>query len=352
MSLDKNIDYIIVGQGLAGSAIALQLLKLGKKILVIDEPRKNRASLVAAGLFNPITGKKMTKTWMADTIFPYLHKFYPDAERMTGRSFFYPKPLYRPFVSVEEQNEWMGRSSDELYREYVRKVMLKKTVSGVNDPFGGILLQQCGYVDTGSLIDGVRELIRREGVFLAEHFEEARLRILRDAIGYGEWTAGKIIFCQGVLSGNLFGWLPVKPLKGETLTIEAVFNDEYIVNRGVYIVPTSEANRYKVGATYDYNYSSEGITEKGREELEGRCGEILVDTFEVVTQDWGLRPTVPDRRPLLGRHPEYLNVALFNGLGTKGVSLAPYFSGNLIGSLENHEALNNAADLNRYKSVY
>src|SRR5689334_5756148 len=106
MSLSKNIDYIIVGQGLAGSSVAVQLIKAGRKILVIDEPSRNRASLIAAGLFNPVTGKKMTKTWMADTIFPYLHKFYPDVEQMTGGSFFHSKPLYRPFVSIEEQNEW------------------------------------------------------------------------------------------------------------------------------------------------------------------------------------------------------------------------------------------------------
>src|SRR5690242_14830905 len=103
MGATVKVDYIVVGQGLAGSAVALQLLKLGKKILVIDNPDKNISSTVAAGLFNPVTGKRMVKTWLADTLFPYLHEFYRSAEKLTGQSFFHPKLLYRPFSSIEEQ---------------------------------------------------------------------------------------------------------------------------------------------------------------------------------------------------------------------------------------------------------
>src|SRR6478609_6743743 len=110
MSSQVKVDYLIIGQGLAGSCLALQLLKRGKCVFVFDEPEKNRASLIAAGLFNPVTGKLMTKTWKADKLFDYLHSFYPEAEEFLKSKFYYPFPLYRPFISIEEQNEWMGKS--------------------------------------------------------------------------------------------------------------------------------------------------------------------------------------------------------------------------------------------------
>jgi len=112
-------DFIIVGQGLAGSAVALQLMERNYQILVIDNPSANHSSRIAAGLFNPITGRKMVKTWMADTIFPYLHEFYALAESKSQEKFFYPCPIYRPFVSVEEQNDWMAKSAEPGYTTFI-----------------------------------------------------------------------------------------------------------------------------------------------------------------------------------------------------------------------------------------
>jgi len=121
MSSYRKIDYLIVGQGLAGTCLALQLIKRKKSVLVFDEPEKNRASSVAAGLFNPVTGKMMTKTWKADKLFPYLHSFYSEAEELLKSKFYYPFPLYRPFISAEEQNEWMGKSTEAGMMEYIDK---------------------------------------------------------------------------------------------------------------------------------------------------------------------------------------------------------------------------------------
>src|SRR5690606_2397630 len=110
-----EVDYIIVGQGLAGSAVAIQLLKHHKRIVVFDDPTANVSSRIAAGLFNPVTGKKMARTWLADELFPYLATYYREVEALTGSRFFYPMPIYRPFISVEEQNEWMARSVDSAF---------------------------------------------------------------------------------------------------------------------------------------------------------------------------------------------------------------------------------------------
>jgi glycine/D-amino acid oxidase-like deaminating enzyme len=351
MASPHQVDYIIVGQGLAGSAVAVHLLRAGKKIVVFDRIESNKATLVAAGLFNPVTGKKMTKTWLADTIFPYLNRFYSDVETQTRSTFFHPMPLYRPFISVEEQNDWMARSADEAYKDYVADVFTKPTLPGVNDPFGGLLLKHSGYVDTHSFVQAVREWIKRDGFFQEGDLESDELEVNERGVNYRGWSAQYIIFCTGIRKEKYFGWLPVAPLKGETITVQTSFQAPYIVNRGVYVVPNG-VSRFKIGATYDFHDHLNEITARGRGELVEKYQDIVTDPFTVIGQEWGMRPTVPDRRPIVGRHPEYERAAVLNGLGTKGVSLAPYFASILIRSLENGDAINNGADVNRYKSVY
>jgi glycine/D-amino acid oxidase-like deaminating enzyme len=107
-----------------------------------------------------------------------------------------------------------------------------------------------------------------------------------------------------------------------------------------------------VGATYDFNDRIGGATEKGRRELELKTAELFPGPFEVTDHQWGFRPTTPDRRPILGRHPVHKNIFIFNGLGTKGISLAPYFSEVLVHWLENRGDLHKEVDIERFKSLY
>jgi len=348
----QTVDYILVGQGLAGSAMAVQLLNRGRKILVIDQPIHNSSSRVAAGLFNPITGKKMVKTWMADTLFPYLHEFYRQEEIKSGEKFFFPMPLYRPFLSVEEQNEWMARSAEPLYADYIEAVYTSSSFAHVRDPFGGLLLKQCGYLSTTPYIEAVRKRIEQEGTMLYEQLEEEHLHVERDGVIYKGIRAPRIIFCQGTRTSKWFNWVPIRPLKGETILVEANLQENIIVNRGVYIVPGLHAGEWRVGATYNFHDHDPGITTEAKTELEEKLAELIDTPYKWKSQEWGLRPTTPDRRPILGSHPEFPSVIIFNGLGTKGVSLTPYFSEVLVRWMENDISLNKLVDIDRYKSVY
>src|SRR5690606_38697045 len=108
--------------GLAGSAVAMRALAKNYRVMVIDAPEKNHSSGVAAGIFNPLTGRRIAKTWMADALFPCLHQYYRDVEQLTGRDFFFPMPVYRAFAGIGEQNEWMGKSSEPTYRAFVSSI--------------------------------------------------------------------------------------------------------------------------------------------------------------------------------------------------------------------------------------
>jgi glycine oxidase len=316
--------------------------------VVIDRKHENTATHVAAGLFNPITGRNMAKTWMADILFPYLHEFYKASEQLTANTFFHPMPLYRPFVSIEEQNEWMGKSANSSLSSFVETVHVSPIEAHqVQNNFGGVMIKQCGYVNTVKFSEAVRKYIQQANILLDEDFKEDELIIKNDAVQYLQYTAEKIIFCQGELSrlGKLFSWLPIRPLKGETLTISTSAPVSKIYNRGVYVVPEI----WKVGATYQFNDTVPAVTEEGLKELVTKLDELVCFPYSLVGQSWGMRPTTPDRKPILGPHPEHQSVVIFNGLGTKGVSLAPYFSKVLATWLEKRTPLNKEVDIHRYK---
>jgi glycine oxidase len=349
-SIRSEFDYIVIGLGLAGASVALRLHRLGKRILVIDSSAHNTSSRIAAGIFNPVTGRKMTKTWLADRLFPALRTFYREAEELTNCSFLHLLPIYRPFLSVEEQNEWMGKSSDPTFARFIREVLKGPSMDGVNDPVGGLLLDQCGFLDTNAYVEAVRSLMIREQAYEESLIEELSITTGDEAVRYGKYEADTCIFCTGVRATSWFRWLPVRPLKGETLQVVTNLPSQWIVNRGAYMVP--QGNGWRAGATYHQADHDPGITEESLVELKAAVEELIHLPFTVTGQQWGFRPTTPDRRPLLGRHPEHHRMWTFNGLGTKGVSLAPYFSGELISAIENGIPLNKDVDIERYKSLY
>ncbi len=331
--------------------MALQLCKRGYKILVLDDPSKNTSSIIAAGLFNPMTGKKMVKTWLADEIFPGLHRYYAEAERHTKRKFFHPMPLYRPFGTVEEQNEWMSRSADKTYQNYILRISASSCFKGkVNDPLGGITLKQTGYLNTTKYLEAVRDYLVTLGAFQAQIFVDDRLDIQENYVRYDKIIAQKIIFCQGVqnVSNRWFNNLPIKSLKGEALTVQSDWEKDVILNRGVYMVPGTRPHEWRVGATYNLKDTAPGITPSARNELTEKLDDLIHVPYTITGQQWGFRPTTPDRKPILGAHPKYSSLIIFNGLGTKGVSLAPYFSEVLVRSMENKGTINKEADVTRY----
>ena len=343
-----EVDYIIVGQGLAGSAVALQLLKRDKSILVIDRITPNTPSRVAVGLFNPITGRHSIKTWFADQLFPYFHKFYKEAEVLTNhRCFYYPAPLYKPFASIEEQNEWMSKSPDPGYSGYVESINTRPAFSFVKDQFGGMILNQCGYLDTIAYLGAVRGLIRARGTLLEETFEERLLIPGHEEIHYRNYTSAHIIFCQGLDAGEWFKWVPVLPLKGETIRVQSDHSQNIIVNRGVYVVPANQKGTWRVGATYSLRIAPTVLQNK-RVQNNLQIERTVSFSYELLVR-WGNRPTTHDV-VRYRQSPCYHRMHIFNA-GPEGLSLAPYFSDILVKSLK-MAIVKQDVSLERYKSLY
>ncbi|MFZ5971602.1 MAG: NAD(P)/FAD-dependent oxidoreductase [Bacteroidota bacterium] len=352
--LGMKVDYIIVGGGLAGSCLAVRLWQQQKTVALFDTPSENRATAVAAGLFNPITSQVMKRTWRANELFASLHTFYAEAEKILRARFYHPTPLYRPFVSVGEQNEWMAQSAEPGMQPFIKEIYTtSKYGHQVADPFGGLLLNHCGYVDTLALMKAVRQQAIATGSYFPDAFRQANLTINETDIVYQNLQASAIIFCEGMAAKNnpWFHWLPLHPLKGETLNIGLPETPELIYNRGVYVVPDPLKGGFKVGATYQ-RQGEQGVTDAGKTTLVEKLNELISMPYQVQGYDWGIRPTVPDRRPILGPHPHHKDVWVFNGLGTKGVSLAPHFSGVLANQLTGLGQIEKDVNISRFYALY
>ncbi|WP_071885433.1 NAD(P)/FAD-dependent oxidoreductase [Rufibacter tibetensis] len=348
-------DYLVVGHGLAGAILTCFLEKAGKTVLVIDAPKENSASRVAAGLINPVAGKRFAKSWQVDSFLPAATSFYQEMEARYHAEFFYRKPILKLFSTPEEQNNWMGKSTDAAWEGYIETTHLQLPTSEyVHQELGGLLIQQGGYVALRPFLDLREEDLKSRGAFRSEAFDFSQLQLVPEGVKYGGVQARKIIFCEGAQGAQnpFFSWLPFSLNKGEILDINVPdFEATYIYNKAVYVVPLGQY-QYRVGATYNWRNLEEALTIEAREELETKVQDILKKPFEVTKQYVGVRPAVRDRKPLMGLHPQNPQVGIFNGMGSKGVLMAPLLAQQFIAHIEQETALWPEVNIVRYLSLY
>jgi glycine oxidase len=349
-----KVDVLLIGQGLAGTLLSHALLQQGLSVLVVDQPRLTAASRIAAGLYNPITGRQMVKTWWADTLFPLIPTVYGQLQELIGQTILHPIPIYRPFVSIAEKNDWHGRWSDPAYAPYIEKIEEKPAYGPwLINPYGGLLLRQTGWVDLPVLLDGWRRYLESRGAFLAEEFKEDELEILPEGLRYRGIEAGRLVYCNGTaqLQSRYWHWLPLRPVKGDVLLLQAQAHFSVIPNRGVFMVPLG-GGRFRAGSTYNQQDIALEPDPKGRAEIEEKLSALVSMPYAVLEQQVGIRPATKDRRPVLGPHPEQEKLYVFNGLGTKGVSLAPYCAQLLALHLKNGAELATEISIKRFYSLY
>jgi len=348
-------DFIVVGHGLAGAILAYTLRRHGQNVLVIDEPKENSASNVAAGLVNPVAGRSFAKTWLADAFIPALDDFYSALEAHFGQQLYFHKPIYKIFSTIEEQNTWMAKSAGDGWNEFILGTYTQSiNQPAVQDPFGGVLIGRGGYLQVAQMLRLLTEELLAQGLLLPERFEMAQLQLTGQGVLYKNIEAKQLVFCEGyqVVNNPYFSWLPVQPTKGEVLELQVHnFNPECIYNKAVYVVPVG-AGRFKVGATYNWRKPDEQLTQEGKQELTERFSQITSQAFKLVNHLAGIRPAVRDRHPLAGWHPAHAQLSVFNGMGSKGVLMAPYLAQHFTDALINGTEVMPEVNISRYFSLY
>ncbi|EAZ79094.1 NAD(P)/FAD-dependent oxidoreductase [Algoriphagus machipongonensis] len=343
-----EIDFLLIGQGIAGTALAFRLMKAGKKVCIIDQPKGNQSSRVAAGLFNPVTGRKMVKTWNADLLFPEIEPFYNLLEAETGRKFIHKQNIYRPFLTIEEQNEWMGHSAEAGFQEYLEKIYTESQGENLNDIYGGVMLKNSGWLAINQMLEGMQDYFGEK--LIQEYFDEKELSREDGFWKYKDIKTKAIIFCNGLgaMNSSFFNFLPFAPVKGEILEVRQAFCPDYIVNRGVFRIHLGDGV-HRVGSTYTKHDLEEGPTESAKEEILGRLKDLIsLPVDEIISHKTGIRPATRDRKPFLGKHPEAESVYIFDGFGAKGVSLVPYFSKLMCSFLLEKTSISKEVDIARY----
>lgn len=348
-------DFLLVGQGIAGSVLAWTLDQLGCKVIIANAPHLPAAANVAAGIVNPLTGRKLVRTWRADDLFPFLHQFYANIEQRLGVQFFHPRSIYRPFRSIDEKNSYLAITRDPEIGKYVNKLVDDELYSPcIHNPYGGLEVTQGGWVDLPELLKIIKGYFLKKGQYAEYQVDANELIISNNSVKIEDLTVSKVIFCDGTQSREnpLFAWLPHNPVKGQVLTaLVERYPIRNIVNQGVFVLPVREG-LIKIGATYTWHDLDWQTTEDGREFLEKKVRELLKVPYQIVDQRAGIRPATKDRRPFLGLHPEFPSIGIFGGLGTKGVSLAPYLAEQYARFLLNNEELDPETNIKRCLSLY
>jgi glycine/D-amino acid oxidase-like deaminating enzyme len=344
----NRVDVLIVGQGICGTFLCRELDRVGLTYIVVDEEQTNSASRAAAGLINPVTGRRFVKTWMMDDLLPYLREVYDEALlRPVGVVDFFPTAQMRlAFVKrFEEAAEYLEMPSRE---EEHRWDGLFRYALGYG------MIGSCFLVDVQRLLSQARELLMMRGVLRGEHFVAAELIVGESGVRYRDVEARWVIFCDGVAAAGAgyFSRLPFAPNKGEALIIEApeLQEAQYIFKMGISIVPWV-AGLYWVGSSYEWSFNDPGPTAAFRERTEAILKDWLRIPFRTVDHIASVRPATLERRPFVGLHPVYPAVGILNGMGTKGCSLAPFFSRQLAGLLSKGEAVMPEADVRRFRRV-
>ncbi len=353
-----KVDYFIVGGGLAGTLLAWTLARRTCKVLVFDAEKKHSCSRLAAGIINPVTGKRLVKSWRFDDLYQLARETYLEMEAELNLRLFYPQRIFRAFRQMEWSNQWAFRLGDPKYASLMVPLDRLPPEPGLFRPalaYGCI--KEAARLDIPNLLAAVRKAFAErqlfEGsAFLREVFKPEGLQLCSEGVRYGEHRASALIFCEGwkLKDNPWFGYLPLNPAKGHVLHLH--FDNElcekrYMYKDELYFVALDERTTW-CGSDYLWDFEDEKPEPRHLHVLEKRAKQILRKPVQLAGGFAAVRPTVRDRRPLLGRHPDFPQLFVFNGLGTKGSSLAPWCAMQMTALLLDGKALDPEIDIQRF----
>ena len=356
----KVLDYIIVGLGIAGIQVSFELLKRGKLVHHFHYSLPGESTRVAAGLINQITGRRFVKSWMIEEVMPFAEQRYLELEGVLGGSYLNRLHIARGMKTASEENTWLSKSSDPYLSQFydsekddVQKSLLKNRGAFAQKLVLPELMGELSQCFRISLIelqqDYIKHLEQKELITKSE-FDYSALELKENQVNYKGIQAKNIIFVEGwkVLQNPFFQIPAFSPAKGELFIIRAPkLKLEAAYKKEMFITPLGN-DLYWCGATYEWNNLEAATSQKMTDRLQEFLDSTLKVDYEIIHHHFGLRPSSKDRRPILGTHPEFSQISIFNGMGTKGSSLSPFYSQVLVDHLELKKDIPPEVNVNRY----
>jgi len=346
------VDYLIIGQGISGTWLSYYLQKANKSFILIDNKQPNSASRVAAGIINPVTGRRIVKTWMIDELLSFLIPAYEElgnelnikAIEKKSSIDFHPTPQMKIAFDerVKENADLLFHPKDQGQYQNI-----------FNYDFGFGEVDPCYVVNLKEILPAWRKKLLSNNQLLEEDFEITELKQANAGVNYKNIKVEKIIFCDGIQSSQnpFFKNLPFALNKGEALLIESPgIPSTHIFKKGM-MFTSIQKDLFWLGSNYLWEFPDDQPTKQFRKQTELLLKTWLKVPFKIVDHIASVRPANIERRPFVGLHPIYKNIGLLNGMGTKGCSLAPFFAKQLTNHLINGHQILPEADISRFSKI-
>jgi len=328
----REDDFLILGQGLSGTCLALLLHLKGHSVQILAHSSQEGASEKAVGLVNPVTGRRMAQTWNFDEIFPFSFNFY---QRIFGilnqgkdGSYLEEKPIFKALHSVEEMNFLTGKSSNQGYDDLldIRKtedfpvpVVFENTVAWCR-------ISKGGRMNTLPFLKDTHSYFVQNELYTEDLFDKSELKRTENHWQYKNIRARTVISCLGM--GCPWKADDMWPVKGQVYELTGLpdFGDA-ILKTEKFLVP-GENGIILAGSTYEREFSHNEPDEAGFLDITHDIKPELHEKMTVHSSWTGIRPTTKDRRPIIEKLEDGLYA--LNGLGAKGVTLAPWSADQLM----------------------
>ena len=317
-----------MGNGLAGTLLSYLIRTDNIPHIVISDSKIPSASAVSAGMINPLVFKRITLSWQADKLIPFAYKFYKTFEDEFNCKIYTPRKIAKVISSEEEYNWWLQRINTQNLKPYIDDFIDGKALQGVNNVYKFAIINNAAHVNINKIIPSYFSYANNEDLLIKEEFEYSHINFTSNGVSYKNITAKKIVFCEGahIVNNPYFNFIPFYLTRGDLIKVNIPeLSTEYIVNKNKFILPID--NSYLFGSTYIPSIKPiANFVNDHYNTLKQSLSELLNVPYEITEHTYGVRPTIKDRRPVLGHHPMHKQLYVFNGLGTKGAMLAPYFA--------------------------
>lgn len=344
----KNVDYIIVGDGYAALFFAHQLIRNEKSFVLFSEGRKS-ASQVSAGIINPVVLKKFTTFWKAQEQIDFLKKTLSEIEAYTGKNYLIKENIRRIFHDEKEKELWLKKSDNEELKPFLSKDF--QNIDGVANPHQSGRVEQSARLDVTGFFNNMIGFLDRKQFLIKEKFDYKYLKPEENS--YRDFKYKNIIFAEGmgVKENPYFSEIPVNPNKGHHIKVKLSANPQnnFTIKKKHFLFPLNDEVHY-YGGTYDREQIHHKIDDSAIQQLVNGLSEIYKEDFDIIEENFGFRPTVKDRRPIIGAHSQYKNLYVFNGLGARGILNGCYFSDVLFNSIENGLPFPDEVSIERFEN--
>jgi glycine oxidase len=341
---------LIIGQGLAGTALAWRLWERGVSFVIVDRSEAITSSKVAAGLITPITGMRLTVSWRYTMFYLEALGFYRRCGQRLKQRCFFPRGYVRLLKNAAEIAKWHKRRGDPDMQPFLHPRTPEVSAETIHDPVNGFQQRHAAWLDTTTYLQASRDFFVSLGAWMQADVLPEEVRDDADGVAWNGQRFSHVIWAQGWSAEKhpLLSWVPFQSARGTILTVQADLQGEQrILNRGCWLLPRPDGS-LRAGSTYEWKFDDPHTPAADQVALlEANLRSLLKVPTTVTGMQTAVRPIIKNQQALMGTHPAHPRVAFLNGLGSKGSLRSPWLARHLIKHLLDGTALDAELDLQR-----